>query len=140
MSSHGNNENVDSSSNANNASGSQESNSNTPLWNYVTKSDVSIEGGGNVGFVCNYCNASFKGSYSRVKAHLLKLSRQGIRSCLKVTTQNLAEMHKVVEDAQLKLQPKAVPLPPSSQSLASSFAPHTTSLQGHNFSSKKKVH
>ncbi|KAH1106675.1 hypothetical protein J1N35_010443 [Gossypium stocksii] len=129
---------VDSSNNVTNASLSQDDISNTPLWRYVTKLPKTVEGGGNVSFVCNFCNATFKGSYSRVKAHLLKLSGQGIQVCPRGTLQHLAEMQKIVEDEKLKLQPKIVPLPPSSQTLASSFGPNTTSLQGHSLGSKRR--
>ncbi|KAK8349585.1 hypothetical protein V6Z12_A06G152200 [Gossypium hirsutum] len=111
---------------------------NTPLWRYVTKLPKTVEGGGNVSFVCNFCNAIFKGSYYRVKAHLLKLNRKGIRVCPKLTLQHLVEMQKIIEDAKLKLQPKIVPLSPSSQTLASSFGPNTTSLQGHGLDSKRR--
>ncbi|KAK8340477.1 hypothetical protein V6Z11_A08G104500 [Gossypium hirsutum] len=86
---------------------------NTPLWRYVTKLPKIVEEGRNVSFVCNFCSATFKGSYSRVKAHLLKLNGQGILVCPKVALQHLAEMQKIVEDAKLKLQPKIVQLPPS---------------------------
>ena len=55
-----------------------------PLWKYVTKLEKASVGGGNVAFKCNYCEKTFKGSYSRVKAHLLKLSNFGIQPCAKV--------------------------------------------------------
>ena len=55
-----------------------------PLWKYVTKLEKTSVGGGNVAFRCNYCEKTFKGSYSRVKAHLLKLSNFGIQPCAKV--------------------------------------------------------
>ena len=41
--------------------------------------------GGNAHFKCNYCDGTFVGSYSRVKAYLLKISGKGIRACMKVT-------------------------------------------------------
>jgi hypothetical protein len=43
---------------------------NAPLWTYVTKIKKSSGGGGNISFKCNYCQEIYKGSYSRVKAHL----------------------------------------------------------------------
>ena len=55
-----------------------------PLWKYVTKLEKASVGGRNVAFRCNYCEKTFKGSYSRVKAHLLKLSKFGIQPCVKV--------------------------------------------------------
>ena len=36
-----------------------------PLWKYVTKLEKASVGGGNVAFRCNYCEKTFKGSYSR---------------------------------------------------------------------------
>ena len=56
----------------------------TPLWKYVTKLEKASVGGGNVAFRCNYCEKTFKGSYSRMKAHLLKLSKFEIQPCVKV--------------------------------------------------------
>ena len=48
-----------------------------PLWKYVTKLEKparsTSKSGGNTHFRCNYCNGPFMGSYSRVKAHLLKM-------------------------------------------------------------------
>ncbi|KAH1055985.1 hypothetical protein J1N35_034050 [Gossypium stocksii] len=70
---------VGSSNNVTNASVSQDDISNTPIWSYVTKLPKIVEGGEN-------------GSYSRVKAHLLKLNGQGIRVCAKETLQHLVEM------------------------------------------------
>ena len=54
------------------------------LWKYVTKLEKASVGGGNVAFRCNYCEKTFKGSYSRVNAHLLKLSKFGIQPCAKI--------------------------------------------------------
>ena len=51
---------------------------NKPLWKYVTKLGKSGGGGGNYHFKCNYCFKDFKGSYTRVRSHLLKISGQGI--------------------------------------------------------------
>ena len=70
----------------------------TPLWKYVTKLEKVSVGGGNVAFRCNYCEKTFKGSYSRVKAHLLKLSKFGIQPCAKVGDEYQNEMQKL-EDA-----------------------------------------
>ncbi|KAK5811567.1 hypothetical protein PVK06_026913 [Gossypium arboreum] len=130
MASQSGNGSVGSSNNVINASVSQDDIGNTPLWRYVTKLPKIVEEGRNVSFVCNFCSATFKGSYSRVKAHLLKLNGQGIRVCPKVALQHLVEMQKIVEDAKLKLQPKIVQLPPSSQTLASSFGPTQPHFKG----------
>ena len=58
--------------------------STAPLWKYAIKLEKASGGGGNVTFRCNYCEKTFKGSFSRVKAHLLKLFNFGIQPCAKV--------------------------------------------------------
>jgi len=42
-----------------------------PLWRYVSKFRKTT-GGGNFEFKCNICEVSFNGSYTKVRAHLLK--------------------------------------------------------------------
>ena len=51
--------------------------------------------GGNTQFKCNYCGEIFLGSYSRVKAHLLKISNNDIRACIKVTPSHRLEMQRM---------------------------------------------
>ena len=96
-----------------------EENSDKPLLKYVTKKK-SIEGGGNFEFVCSFCEVSFRGSYTRVKAHLLKISGKGIRPCAKIGRVKLEELKKLEDEAILRIESskvKSVPLPPlSSQS------------------------
>ncbi|XP_075659254.1 uncharacterized protein LOC142629158 [Castanea sativa] len=91
-----------------------------PLWKYVTKLEKAAAGGGNVTFKCNYCEKTFKGSYSRVKAHLLKLSNCGIQPCGKVGDEYLNEMQKLedaYEESTRRLKkPKLVSLPSDSPS------------------------
>ena len=57
-------------------------NDEAPLWQYVTKvekpSSSTVKSSGNTQFKCNYCNGVFLGSYSKVKAHLLKITNKGI--------------------------------------------------------------
>ena len=65
---------------------------NAPLWVYVTKIEKSSGGGGNMSFKCNYCQNIYKGSYSRVKAHLLRIANVGIKGCPKVTAEHKLEM------------------------------------------------
>ena len=92
----------------------------SPLWKYVTKIDKIGVGGGNCKFQCNYCQLIFKGSYTRVKSHLLKIPGQGIRGCSKVTPQDIQEMQRVVMDQAepkvrknpLELVPLLLPPPP----------------------------
>ncbi|XP_075665011.1 uncharacterized protein LOC142634598 [Castanea sativa] len=91
-----------------------------PRWKYVTKLEKVAAGGGNVTFKFNYYEKTFKGSYSRVKAHLLKLSNGGIQPCGKVGDEYLNEMQKLedaYEESSHRLKkPKLVFLPSDSPS------------------------
>ena len=75
-----------------------------PLWKYVTKLEKparsTSKSGGNTHFRCNYCNGPFMGSYSRVKAHLLKISGHGIKACIKVTPGHKLEMQGVYDQVE----------------------------------------
>ncbi|KAM3682215.1 hypothetical protein ACJW30_12G056500 [Castanea mollissima] len=113
-----------------------------PLWKYVTKLEKAVAGGENVTFKCNYCEKTFKGSYSRVKAHLLKLSNCGIQPCGKVGDEYLNEMQKLedaYEESTRRLKkPKLVSLPsdsPSSPHLGPNLSSTATS---HPFFQEKK--
>ncbi|CAN6677727.1 unnamed protein product [Malus baccata var. baccata] len=90
-------------------------NHHTPLWKYVKKLEkVGKKGGGNAEFKCNYCQKTYKGSYSRVGFHLLKMAGNGVAPCSKVTDENLAEMKKLIRECEYKLKssaPKNVSLP-----------------------------
>lgn len=55
---------------------------NKPLWKYITKLAKPGEGGGNCQLQCKFCNNTFKGSYTRVRAHLLKLLGRKGNWCL----------------------------------------------------------
>ena len=84
-------------------------NAECPLWQYVTKVEKSpcacVKKGGNTYFKCNYCGVVFMGSYSRVKAHLLKIPNKGIKPCPKVTPSHKLEMqrmHDQVENDKLE--------------------------------------
>ncbi|KAK3212079.1 hypothetical protein Dsin_016785 [Dipteronia sinensis] len=92
-------------------------NDHAPMWRYVTKLDKMGKGGGNISFRCNFCMNVYKGSYCRVKRHLLKIKGGGIASCSRVTNANISEMQKVVEEAELRVKeslPRQVPLPNTS--------------------------
>lgn len=91
---------------------------NCPLWKFVTKIEKGT-GGGNVTWSCNICTKICKGSYSRVKAHLLKIKGFGIASCAVVTIDQMKHMQQLLDDAELRkknAKPKEVPLPSSSTS------------------------
>ncbi|XLU30029.1 hypothetical protein S245_066095, partial [Arachis hypogaea] len=59
----------------------------------------------------------FSGSYTRVRAHLLKISGKGIRFCAKVTSTKLEELKKLDSESTLlheSKKAKLIPLPPLS--------------------------
>ena len=90
---------------------------NAPLWWYVMREAKLGKGGGNVAFQYNFCRQIYKGSYYRVKAHLLKIKGARVASCTKVTNENLVEMRRVVEEAEQRVKQynlKQVPLPTAS--------------------------
>ena len=90
---------------------------NAPLWRFVTREAKLGKGGGNVAFQCNFCRQIYKGSYYKVKAHLLKIKGVGVASYTKVTNENLVEMRRVMEEAEQRVKHsnlKQVPLPTSS--------------------------
>ncbi|XP_030938562.1 uncharacterized protein LOC115963620 [Quercus lobata] len=91
-----------------------------PLWQYVNKvgkpPGSTAKSGRNTYFKCNYCGVVYLGSYSRVKAHLLKIPNKGIKACPKVTPSHkleMQQMHDQVENDKLeKERGSEIPLPP----------------------------
>ena len=64
-----------------------------------------VKSSGNTYFKCNYCGVVYLGSYSRVKAHLLKIPNKGIKACTNVTPSHKLEMqrmHDQVENDKLE--------------------------------------
>ena len=113
-----------------------------PLWKYVTKLEKASVGGGNVAFRCNYCEKTFKGSYSRVKAHLLKLSNFGIQPCAKVRDKYQNEMQKLenaYEESTHRLKkPKLVSLPTDSPTSPNFGSRESSTATSHPFFPQKK--
>ena len=74
-----------------------------PLRRYVTRvsGGKTMGRGGNTTWTCNFCKKLFNGSYSRVKAHLLKRSGVRIQSCSKVDLRLKEELEKKQFDAQV---------------------------------------
>ncbi|KAL4627980.1 hypothetical protein ACB092_05G204900 [Castanea dentata] len=79
------------------------------LWQYVTKIEKplgsTVKSGGNTQFKRNYCGNIYLGSYSRVKAHLLKIVNKCIKVCPSVTPSHRLEMqrmHDQVENDKLE--------------------------------------
>eukprot|EP00256_Glycine_max_P068435 XP_025983030.1 uncharacterized protein LOC100803797 isoform X1 [Glycine max] len=87
-----------------------------PIWTYITKIK-SVAGGGNYEIKCNICDFTFNGSYTRVRAHLLKMTGKGVRVCQKVTVAKLIALKKIDNKATLRVvrsKTKSVSLPPVS--------------------------
>ncbi|XP_027364746.1 uncharacterized protein LOC113871850 [Abrus precatorius] len=82
-----------------------------PLWTFVTIKDKLGDGGGNKLWSCNFCAKVVKSSYSRVKAHLLRISGAGVALCPKVTPEYLADLKRICEEVENKIKPKTIPLP-----------------------------
>jgi hypothetical protein len=83
-----------------------------PLWRYVQKIAKTGRGqGGNAKMVCRLCARDITGSYSRVKAHLLKASG-GVRPCPKVSVDVLVQLKGEQDRADASSNmPSNIPLP-----------------------------
>ena len=84
------------------------------MWRYVLKLRETPGGGGNNMIKYSLCDFSFHGSYTRVRAHLLQIQGEGVRSCPKVSSSKLIEFKKLDNEATLKIEiskKKKVPLP-----------------------------
>ncbi|KAG4930462.1 hypothetical protein JHK82_047533 [Glycine max] len=82
-----------------------------PLWSFVTIKEKIGDGGDNRLWSCNFREKVVKNSYSRVKAHLLRIYGSGIATCPKVTNAYLVDLRRVCEEAENRLKSKNVPLP-----------------------------
>ena len=113
-----------------------------PLWKYVTRLEKASVGGGNVSFKCNYCEKTFKGFYSRVKAHLLKLPKFGIQVCAKVGDEYHDEMQKLedaFEESSHRLKkPKLVSLSTDSPTSLNLGSRESSTATSHPIFQKKK--
>ncbi|XP_073270098.1 uncharacterized protein [Primulina huaijiensis] len=94
--------------------------------------------GRNVTWSCNICTKVCKGSYSRVKAHLLKLKGLGIAGCVAVSIDQIKHMQQLVERKNAK--PKEVQLSSSSASNIASKSSCSSpfSLQSDDPTKKRK--
>ncbi|GMI87459.1 hypothetical protein HRI_002415200 [Hibiscus trionum] len=89
----------------------------SPLWDYVTKIEKQRTIGGTWNFRCNICGETRSGSYTKIKAHLLQNSGEGIAICKKVTKNQKLEMVRLVEEWEKKKKgvTREVSLPCQSQ-------------------------
>lgn len=76
-----------------------EGDTSNPLWRYVTRLEKRRHGGGNVTWRCNFCNVVKKGSYTRVRGHLLNWQSAGVKPCEKVTHEDIATMQRLENEA-----------------------------------------
>ncbi|WJX44803.1 hypothetical protein P8452_31745 [Trifolium repens] len=99
-------------------SGTGSTDSDKPLKAYVTVVQERIEGNtNNETWTCNYCGGTYKGSYSRIKHHLLREKKKGIAICTKVTDEYEAEMRELETIATEKARRVQVPFPNGTTSL-----------------------
>ena len=79
--------------------------SSLAVSDYVEKPpSACVKKGGNTYFKCNYCDIVYLGSYSRIKAHLLKINNKCIKAFPIMTPSHRQEiqwMHDQVENDKL---------------------------------------
>ncbi|KAL7207516.1 hypothetical protein ACSBR1_029462 [Camellia fascicularis] len=80
-----------------------------PLWNHVKVLNVASSGGGNRTWSCNYCSKKVTGSYTKVKAHLLKLSNHGVEPCKSIRDDVIEAIRKKHDGAEKKRKGMAPP-------------------------------
>uniref|UniRef100_J3M6E4 Beta-glucosidase n=1 Tax=Oryza brachyantha TaxID=4533 RepID=J3M6E4_ORYBR len=89
-----------------------------PLWRYVELLEkTGKDQGGNARFRCRFSNQVIHGSYSRVKAHLLKIGTIGVATCKKVTVDILGQLEDEMAKAEAisaRNLPNNIPLPTES--------------------------
>ncbi|KAL3533727.1 hypothetical protein ACH5RR_007248 [Cinchona calisaya] len=73
-----------------------------PLWNHVKVIHIPSSGGGNRVWTCNYCNRKVTGSYSKVKAHLLKIPNHGVEICKSITNDVIEMIKREYQQAESK--------------------------------------
>jgi len=73
------------------------------LWRYVSKLRKTFGGGNNM-IKYSLCDFSFNRSYTRVRAHLLQLMGEGVRSYRKVSSLKLVEFKILDNKATLKIE------------------------------------
>ena len=74
-----------------------------PLWAHVQKI-AKCGGGGSWEWRCTLCNLSYKGSYPRVKAHLLHETGKGIEGCQKTSDPSDRRKYEIEQDEADRLK------------------------------------
>ncbi|ERN03513.1 uncharacterized protein LOC18431659 [Amborella trichopoda] len=80
----------------------KEANPNYPLWAYMEKIGRCHTGGGNWMLRCVLCKAEFKGSYTRVKSHLLGKVGTGVKRCLGIDNETLATLLRLNDEGSTR--------------------------------------
>ncbi|XP_066342489.1 uncharacterized protein [Miscanthus floridulus] len=104
-----------------------------PLWKHVVLLEKAVAGG-NAVWRCKYCNLEYKGSYSRIKSHLLRITGGGIKICTAVTKSILAQLKSEIAEAADEIdksKAKVIPLPVANMDASSSA--------GSAYSTKKRL-
>jgi hypothetical protein len=90
----------------------------TPLWRHVKVLETHGVLGGNAKSKCLYCGSIIPGSYSRVKAHLLRETGKGTAICNAATPEMVAQFRaeeavvkSSAQDSSLRSVPMHVQLP-----------------------------
>jgi len=93
-----------------------------PLWKHVVLLEKAVAGG-NAVWRCKYCNLEYKGSYSRIKSHLLRITGAEIKICTAVTKSILAQLKSEIAEAADEIdksKAKVIPLPVANMDASSS--------------------
>ncbi|MFV0960810.1 hypothetical protein QML37_31415, partial [Klebsiella pneumoniae] len=93
-----------------------------PLWKEIEVITKPLRGGGNVKFVCSHCMKEFTGSYTRVKAHLLKLPGYGVKACKNMPAYQAQELKSLQEHADEMISQKKTISPGTHSSMPSTAA------------------
>lgn len=94
----------------------------------MVKGERTPGGGGNYSFKCNFCNQTKHGSYTRVRAHLLRLSGKGVSICEKVSDEDIERMKKYEREAECFKESLKAKKPPFSTQPISSHTSEATSM------------
>ncbi|XP_074308360.1 uncharacterized protein LOC141643211 [Silene latifolia] len=120
---------MDSSGGSASASTQSDDIEDTPLWRFVDKGPKLANGGGNASFRCHFCNLVRGGTYTRVRAHLLKIPGKGVSTCENLSIDDQVKLKQLDDAVEAKKRAAAKPKVPlfpneSSSSDVNSRQPH----------------